>query len=83
MCVYIYIYIYIYQQGEYDKSESLLHVALRAAQEVQHEQAVTYIFDVLANLAYQRGFYDTAEKLFKSVLQRHVSGQSFTAQPLR
>ena len=63
-----------FQHGEFDLSESLLHVALKAAQEVQHEQAITYIFDVLANLSYQRGHYDTAEALFKSVMKRHVAG---------
>lgn len=61
------------QRGQLNKAEQLLHVALKAAQEAQNTQAVTYIFDLLANLAYQREEYTKAEKLFKDVLQRMFS----------
>ena len=52
----------------------MLHVALKTAQEAQNGQAVTYIFDLLANLAYQREEYSKAEKLFKDVLKRMFAG---------
>lgn len=62
------------KNGELNKAEQLLHVALKTAQETQNELAVTYIYDLLANLAYQREEYSKAEKLFKEVLQRMFSG---------
>lgn len=64
--------ILAFHLGEFDKSERLLHLALKTAQELEDDKAVTFIFDVLANLAFQREDYEKAEKLFKSVLQRHV-----------
>ncbi|MPC41440.1 tetratricopeptide repeat protein 19, mitochondrial-like [Portunus trituberculatus] len=62
------------KSGELKKAEQLLHVALKMAQETNNQQAVTYIFDLLANLAYQREEYPKAEQLFKDVLQRLLSG---------
>ena len=62
------------QSGELKKAEQLLHVALKMAQETNNQLAVTYIFDLLANLAYQREEYPKAEQLFKDVLQRLLSG---------
>lgn len=66
--------ILILQGGELKKAEQLLHVALKMAQETNNQQAVTYIFDLLANLAYQREEYPKAERLFRDVLQRLLSG---------
>ncbi|XP_025073229.1 tetratricopeptide repeat protein 19 homolog, mitochondrial isoform X2 [Pogonomyrmex barbatus] len=51
----------------------MLHLALRQAQTIQHYDAVTYIYDVMANLAFETGDYRKAEKLFVSVLQRLMS----------
>ncbi|KAK8746873.1 hypothetical protein OTU49_016872 [Cherax quadricarinatus] len=62
------------KRGELQKAEQLLHVALKSAQETQNELAIIYIYDLLANLAYQREEYLKAEKLFKEVLQRILSG---------
>ncbi|KAK8383081.1 hypothetical protein O3P69_011536 [Scylla paramamosain] len=62
------------KSGELKKAEQLLHVGLKMAQETNNQQAVTYIFDLLANLAYQREEYPKAERLFKDVLQRLLSG---------
>lgn len=62
------------KSGELKKAEQLLHVSLKMAQETNNQQAVTYIFDLLANLAYQREEYPKAERLFKDVLQRLLSG---------
>lgn len=70
-------FIFYQQNGELNKAEQLLHIALKTAQETQNELAITYIFDLLANLAYQREEYSKAEKLFKEVLQRMFSGMKY------
>lgn len=58
------------QRAELNKAEQLLHIALKTAQETQNRQAVTYIYDLLANVAYQKEEYSKAETLFKEVLKR-------------
>lgn len=60
------------QEGEYDKAEKVIHIALRMAQDVQHHDAILYIHDLLANLAYQAEDYKKAEKLFVDVMQRQI-----------
>ncbi|XP_018026640.1 tetratricopeptide repeat protein 19 homolog, mitochondrial-like [Hyalella azteca] len=81
--------IIAFHEKEYEKSEMLLHVALKAAQDLEDEQSVTYIFDILANLALQLGDHRKAEELFRSVLQRHaaaggdVYGNVFVALSLK
>ncbi|XP_063233876.1 tetratricopeptide repeat protein 19 homolog, mitochondrial [Bacillus rossius redtenbacheri] len=62
--------VLLMQRGELDKAEQMLHLALKMAQELQNAQAVTYVYDLLANLAYDRGDLVKAEPLFVSVLQR-------------
>lgn len=42
-------------RSEFDKAEQLYHLALRNAQTMKNEQAVTYIYDLMANLAYETG----------------------------
>lgn len=44
--------------------------ALRLAQTVQDNAAITYIYDCMANLAYELGDLEKAEKIFVSVCQR-------------
>jgi tetratricopeptide repeat protein 19 len=61
------------QKGEFKKAEQMLHIALKLAQEQQNYDGVTYIYDLLANLAYDQGEYGKAEKLFLSVIQRLLS----------
>lgn len=58
------------QRNEYDKAERLLHVTLRQAQMLHNQLGVTYIYDVMANLALQRNQLDKAKSLFVSVAQR-------------
>ncbi|KAL0869911.1 hypothetical protein ABMA27_006108 [Loxostege sticticalis] len=58
------------QRGEHEKAEQLLHVALRQAQQLRHELGITYIYDVMANLALEREQLDKAKQLFVSVAQR-------------
>ncbi|XP_071577542.1 tetratricopeptide repeat protein 19 homolog, mitochondrial [Temnothorax nylanderi] len=65
--------VLLIQKGECDKAEQMLHVALHQAQTVQNYDAVTYIYDVMANLAFDTGNYRKAENLFVSVLQRLMS----------
>lgn len=42
-------------RSEFEKSEQLYHLALRNAQTMKNEQAVTYVYDLMANLAYETG----------------------------
>ncbi|XP_064111457.1 uncharacterized protein LOC135218944 [Macrobrachium nipponense] len=69
------------QRAELNKAEQLLHVALKTAQETQNHQAVTYIYDLLANVAYQKEEYSKAETLFKEVLKRVLAAIS-SCRPL-
>ncbi|XP_078040145.1 tetratricopeptide repeat domain 19 [Augochlora pura] len=58
------------QKGEFKKAEQMLHIALRQAQTLQNYNGITYVYDVMANLAMNVNDYKKAEKLFVSVLQR-------------
>ncbi|CAH0695884.1 unnamed protein product [Spodoptera exigua] len=58
------------QRNEFEKAEQLLHVALRQAQQIRHELGITYVYDVMANLALQREQLDKAKQLFIAVTQR-------------
>lgn len=58
------------QRQEYDKAEQMLHLALKMAQDLQHKDGITYVYDVLANLAMERGQFKNAEKLFTDVMRR-------------
>lgn len=58
------------QRKEFDKAEQMLHLALRMAQDLQHRDGITYVYDVLANLAMERGHYEKAERLFAEVMKR-------------
>lgn len=57
------------QRQQYDKAEQMLHLALRMAQDQRHAPGVTYVFDVMANLALERGQYAKAQRLFVTVMQ--------------
>ncbi|KAK0179301.1 hypothetical protein PV327_005066 [Microctonus hyperodae] len=65
--------IFLIQKGEYKKAEQMLHVALRQAQTLQHTDGITYIYDVMANLAFEVGENQKAKDLFTSVMQRLIS----------
>ncbi|KAJ8717904.1 hypothetical protein PYW07_005834 [Mythimna separata] len=58
------------QKNELEKAEQLLHVALRQAQQIHHQLGITYIYDVMANLALQREQLEKAKNLFVAVTQR-------------
>lgn len=61
------------QREEYDKAESILHLALKLAQERADLQAQRYIYDLLANNAYQKGDFPKAEDLFIHVMKELLS----------
>ncbi|XP_023026307.2 tetratricopeptide repeat domain 19 isoform X1 [Leptinotarsa decemlineata] len=61
------------QREQFQKSEQLLHLALRLAQQQQNEQGILYCYDLMANLAFDQHELDKAEKLFVSVLQMLLS----------
>ncbi|XP_015604091.1 tetratricopeptide repeat protein 19 homolog, mitochondrial [Cephus cinctus] len=65
--------ILLIQREDFKKAEQMLHIALRQAQTLQHYEAITYIYDIMANLAFDVGDYQKAEKLFVSVMQRLIS----------
>ncbi|XP_037051738.1 tetratricopeptide repeat protein 19 homolog, mitochondrial [Bradysia coprophila] len=58
------------QRGELHKAEQMLHLALRMAQDLQNKDGITYVYDIMANLAMERGEFKKAEKLFVTVMQR-------------
>ncbi|XP_057325618.1 tetratricopeptide repeat protein 19 homolog, mitochondrial [Microplitis mediator] len=65
--------ILLIQKEEYKKAEQMLHVALRQAQTINHYEGVTYVYDVMANLAFQVGEIQKSIDLFKTVMQRLLS----------
>ncbi|RWS12488.1 Tetratricopeptide repeat protein 19-like protein [Dinothrombium tinctorium] len=58
------------QREEYDKAELILHTALKMAQDLMHEKAITYIFALLANNSFEKKDYKKAENLYKVVMSR-------------
>lgn len=58
------------QKEEYGKAEQMLHLALRMAQDLNSKDGITYIYDVMGNLAMERGHFNKAEKLFVDVMKR-------------
>lgn len=61
------------QKEEYNKAETTLHLALKLAQERQDMQAQRYIFDLLANVAFKKGDFSKAEKLFIQVTKELIA----------
>ena len=41
-------------KGDFDHAERMLHIALRMAQDLRHYDAVTYVYDQMANVAFER-----------------------------
>uniref|UniRef100_A0A8C4WX62 Tetratricopeptide repeat domain 19 n=1 Tax=Eptatretus burgeri TaxID=7764 RepID=A0A8C4WX62_EPTBU len=59
-------------QGRLEKAEELLHFAAHLAQNENHENALIYTYDLMANLAMQRGHFEQAEKLFKATMTLYL-----------
>ncbi|CAL8121782.1 unnamed protein product [Orchesella dallaii] len=64
------------QEGEIKKAESHLEKAWQMSSDEALEKVKTQILDIRANLAFQVGDLDAAEKLFKTVCQRLVYHQA-------
>lgn len=60
------------KRAEYIKAEQMAHLALRMAQELQHYDAITFTFDIMANLADSLNQYKKAETLYIEVTKRLV-----------
>ena len=58
------------QKGEPEKAERILHLSLRVAQEQANTPAVTYIYDLLANIAFEQRNFAKAERLLNELLRR-------------
>jgi len=58
------------QEGNLVKADKLLHVALKLANDMQYQAAITHIYCLMANLAMERGLVGQAERLFTTVLKR-------------
>ncbi|CAB4055482.1 TTC19 [Lepeophtheirus salmonis] len=58
------------QRDELEKAEMILHMALKMAHDISDTNGVVYINDLLANMAFEKGDYLKAEKLFSDVIQR-------------
>lgn len=65
----------LFQNGKPEIAEQLLHLALKSAQETDNEDAVTYIYDLMANLAFENEEYKKAETLFVDVLKRYLESK--------
>lgn len=61
------------QREEFQKAEQYLHLALKMAQERSDSQAIVYIYDILANVAFQKGDFKNAETLFIEVMKHLIS----------
>lgn len=63
------------QEGEIKKAENHLEAAWRMSTEEELEKAKTQILDIRANMAFQVGDLESAERLFRLVCQRLVYHQ--------
>ncbi|XP_063811935.1 tetratricopeptide repeat protein 19, mitochondrial isoform X3 [Pseudophryne corroboree] len=61
-------------KGEMEEAEDILHKTLHLAQECDSTRAITYTYDLMANLAFLRGNYESAEKLFKTTMVYMLDG---------
>ncbi|CAM1299401.1 TTC19 (predicted) [Pycnogonum litorale] len=58
---------------EFDLAEQILHVALKMAQETRNSQGITYVYDLLANVAFSTRDWKKAEILFIETMKRMIS----------
>lgn len=59
--LYLLIQMLVFQHDEFKAAEQMLHVALRLAQQTQNADGITYVYDLLANVAFAQGELDKAE----------------------
>ncbi|XP_072296295.1 tetratricopeptide repeat protein 19, mitochondrial [Eucyclogobius newberryi] len=60
-------------RDQLSSASSFLHQALALAQQLHHQEALLYCYNLMANLSYVRGHLDHAEKLFKASLSVMLS----------
>ncbi|XP_036924780.1 tetratricopeptide repeat protein 19, mitochondrial isoform X1 [Sturnira hondurensis] len=61
-------------KDEPEEAELILHDALRLAYQSDNKKAITYTYDLMANLAFIRGQLENAEKLFKAAMSYLLGG---------
>ncbi|KAM4048363.1 tetratricopeptide repeat protein 19, mitochondrial isoform 2-T2 [Anomaloglossus baeobatrachus] len=61
-------------KGEMEEAEEILHKTLHLAHECESKRAIIYTYDLMANFAFLRGDYNSAEKLFKTTLIYMIDG---------
>ncbi|KAM4844866.1 LOW QUALITY PROTEIN: tetratricopeptide repeat protein 19, mitochondrial [Thomomys bottae] len=61
-------------KDEPEEAELLLHDALRLAYQSDNKKAITYTYDLMANLAFIRGQLENAEQLFKATMNYLLGG---------
>ncbi|XP_006901462.1 PREDICTED: tetratricopeptide repeat protein 19, mitochondrial [Elephantulus edwardii] len=61
-------------KDEPEEAELILHDALRLAHQSGNHKAITYTYDLMANLAFIRGQLENAEKLFKATMSYLLEG---------
>ncbi|XP_012661474.1 tetratricopeptide repeat protein 19, mitochondrial [Otolemur garnettii] len=61
-------------KDEPEEAELILHDALRLAYQSDNKKAITYTYDLMANLAFIRGQLENAEQLFKATMSYLLGG---------
>jgi len=61
------------KKENFDKAEQLFHIGLKMATDMQHQNGITYVLDLMANLALDVKDYEKAERLLVTVMQRLIS----------
>ncbi|XP_037022005.2 tetratricopeptide repeat protein 19, mitochondrial isoform X2 [Artibeus jamaicensis] len=61
-------------KDEPEEAELILHDALLLAYQSDNKKAITYTYDLMANLAFIRGQLENAEKLFKATMSYLLGG---------
>ncbi|XP_024306582.1 tetratricopeptide repeat protein 19, mitochondrial isoform X3 [Homo sapiens] len=61
-------------KDEPEEAELILHDALRLAYQTDNKKAITYTYDLMANLAFIRGQLENAEQLFKATMSYLLGG---------
>lgn len=58
---------------DFDTAERILHISLKIAQERMDPQGITYVYDMLANVAFSKKEWAKAEVLFVETMKRMIS----------
>lgn len=61
------------QDGDYQEGELILHGALKIAQTLNHYDGITYVYTLLARVAFRQEDYTKAENLFKTIIERQIN----------